>query len=178
MSKKQSPWPVGIFQQNDWYYYSDDAFPPDRSVPVNRRNPRRKGKGRKTSAKQAAWRKKFGDITRLAREIQIERDCRYGDAFREARQRIEGGSRGNPGRYASSNDQRVSWPRYDEYQQVWGAYGPSVAQPPVNRRNPARKNSKYDMKAIGKFSKQLRRQGYDASTAMKMAWAAAKSGKI
>lgn len=62
-----------------WDYQTMQDFGPQESVPTNRRNPR-KARVQK-SAKAAAWRSKFGELSRLAQAHQVARGCSLKEAW-------------------------------------------------------------------------------------------------
>ena len=125
----------------DFYFFSDDVFPPNSTIPVNRRNPK-KAKKAKATRKRRTARKNPSVHQRNAAAAMALKNAE-GITLKEAWAIVKG----NP---------HTSWPRYDRYQMVEGAYGPTIESPPVNRRNPK------------KAKKRGARKNPDAAKAMRM----------
>jgi hypothetical protein len=162
--------PTGYFDppMTDWDFYSDDIFPPDRSVPTNRRNPRRGRRVRRMSPEQ---RELLSRIGKRAYAIMREKGCDLGLAMRQAWAEARGAVT-NPYDWEEEAEP-TRWPQHSQWQQVAGAYPPAFAMPPVNRRNP-----KYDVRRVCQLAKQLKAtRGLDHSTAMKLAWKQVKGGR-
>ena len=130
---KRNPDPDDLYEddRDSWpYHWTVGPIPPDFVGPgTNRRNPR---KTRRSSAKQVAWREKFGQITRMAREIFKARGCDYGSAFREARAQIEG-SRAAANPYFSPYEY-ITWDQSSPWSDSPEPFGAN-SWPPVSRRN-------------------------------------------
>lgn len=144
LTAKENPLMARRSKRNPDMYMDEESWPfqwtmgpygPGLAEPgPGRRNPR---KTRKSSSKQMAWRQKFGEITRMAREIFKARGCDYGDAFREARARIEGGQRAAANPYGDHDDsefQFVTWDQESPWAWSPEPFGPN-SWPPVGRRN-------------------------------------------
>jgi len=159
MGKKNSSWPLDALSDIDSYYFSDDVFPPERSIPVNRRNPRKKKKAAAKKARKPAARKARKVTMPAARKAQLSRVMKKAHAII----REQGCDMGKAMRAAwkseGKKNPRVKWPRYDRYQQVAGAYAPTIEYPPVNRRNPKRKKAASKRKGSSKGPRRNARTG-------------------
>ena len=184
------------YHDDDWYtfeQYSKSPYGAQQSIPVARRNKKRRGK-RKTTAKQRAWQQEFGQISKLASQIQKQRGCSYKQAWDEARG--QGGGRraaanpwyfgrGRGGGPAGSNlylpDTTQVRPAlvpaahpWDDETEIFSALepGPYTRRNPKKRRGKARRNSGHSEAAD---AMNLFHSGQAPS--LKAAWRMVKQGR-